>query len=194
MNTWLKIGCVIAARVIVDVCLGALWGLWLGVLCGALCGAIFAVLATLDIGAIFYGLWFGAIIGAFVGFVSGFSAFLLHSLRHLSANLGFVKRWRSVADMMLRLSFIGAFSGGLSAAFIGLIYWMAGGAARDSIDVIIMGKCSAYSAGFFYGSVAGFFGSLILAALFPEQLERLFSHWRAKKHIKRTGKQPKIAA
>lgn len=177
---WLKIAFVVAGRIMVDVCLGALWGLWLGVVCGALCGAIFAVLATLDLGGAPYGLWFGAIIGAIVGFASGFSAFLLYSLRHLPVNLGFVKRWRSVASLMVKMNFIGALGGGLSGVLLGMVLMFVA-QTRDTFPVPIVGPSPLYAAGFFYGSVSGFFGSLLLAALFPEQLEQVLRVRREKR-------------
>ncbi|HEY0072538.1 MAG TPA: hypothetical protein VGB77_00430 [Abditibacteriaceae bacterium] len=181
MNTWLKIACVIAGRIMAGLCLGALWGTMLGIVCGALCGAIFAVLATLALDGAPYGLWFGAWIGACVGLLSGVVSFLLHSLTHLSRDANFAKHLHSVTVLMLKMNFIGALGGGLSGVLLGLILMFAFNIEGDTFHVPIIGPSPLYAAGFFYGSISGFFGSLLLAALWPEQMERGFAIWRKKR-------------
>src|SRR5688500_13790259 len=136
MNTWLKIAVVVAGRIIAAMCLGGLLGLPLGLVCGALCGAAFALITSRNSGvgfqwddflwAAYLGLWFGAMTGVCVGFVSGLFSFILHSLIHLPVDSGFVKSWRRVAALMLKLSLIGSFGGGFSGMMIGLIYQLTG--------------------------------------------------------------------
>jgi hypothetical protein len=193
MTTWLKIAFVVAGRVIVALCLGGLLGMLLGVICGGLCGAIFAVMAVNRLEAAYLGLITGAQIGTFVGLISGFTTLLVHSLVFLPVDTGFVKRWRSIVVLMLKMNFIGALAGGLSGVGIGLLYYWAGGASRNTIPVIYI-ACPSYDAGFFYGSIFGFFGSLLLAALFPEQLEQSFAIWREKRRQLKKTRPCELAA